>query len=181
MADALQQSALRFMARPIRRGTSAPDFELHRTPDQKLALHELRGSRVILAFYPADFSPVCGDEMALFNEICPEFERHDAQLVGISVDGPWCHAAFARDRKLRFPLLADFEPKGHVAREYGVYRERDGVSERALFVIDRDGTIAWNYVSPVAVAPGANGVLEALERLESKPERRNRQLEGHVR
>jgi peroxiredoxin len=103
--------------------------------------------------------------MALFNEVRPEFERHHAQLVGISVDGPWCHEAFAHDRKLRFPLLADCEPKGQVARDYGVYRDREGVAERALFVIDRDGTVAWSYVSPIAVNPGADGVLEALEQL----------------
>jgi len=153
------------MANPIRPGTTAPDFELHVTPDQKLALRELRGRPVVLAFYPADWSPVCGDEMALFNEVRPELERHHAQLLGISVDGPWCHEAFAHDRKLRFPLLADFEPKGQIARDYGVYRDREGVAERALFVIDRDGTVVWSYVSPVAVNPGADGVLEALEQL----------------
>jgi peroxiredoxin len=156
------------MATPLRAGTTAPDFELPVTPDQKLALHELRGRPVILAFYPADWSPVCGDEMALFNEVRPEFERHHAQLLGISVDGAWCHEAFAHDRKLRFPLLADFEPKGQVARDYGVYREREGVAERALFLIDGEGKVAWSYVSPVAVNPGADGVLEALEQLECK-------------
>ncbi|MDB5358254.1 MAG: Alkyl hydroperoxide reductase subunit C-like protein [Phycisphaerales bacterium] len=118
-----------------------------------------------MAFYPADWSPVCGDELALFNEILPEFERHNAQLLGISVDGPWCHVAYARDRKLHFPLLADFEPKGEVARKYGVYREDDGVSERALFLIDENGVIRWSYVSPMGVNPGADGALRALEAL----------------
>lgn len=146
-------------------GRVAPDFTLPATPDQSLSLSELRGRPVILAFYPADWSPVCGDELALFNEILPEFREHDAQLVGISVDGVWCHAAYARTRKLRFPLLADFEPKGEISRRYGAYRTQDGTSERALFVLDGDGVIRWSYLSPVDVVPGADGVLAALESL----------------
>jgi peroxiredoxin len=114
-------------------GTPAPDFTLHVTPDQKLSLSELRGRPVILAFYPADWSPVCGDQMALYNEVLPEFKKHNAELLGISVDGVWCHKAFAKDRRLHFPLLADFEPKGAVAKAYGAYRDGDGVCERALF------------------------------------------------
>ncbi|MGD0732995.1 MAG: redoxin domain-containing protein [Terracidiphilus sp.] len=153
------------MANILPAGTAAPDFSLHVTPDQKLSLSELRGKPVILAFYPADWSPVCGDQMALYNEILPEFHKHGAELIGVSVDGVWCHAAFAKDRNLHFPLAADFEPKGAVARKYGAYREGDGVTERALFVIDGDGTIAWSYVSPIAVNPGADGILEALENL----------------
>jgi len=147
------------------RGTAAPEFTLHVTPDQSLSLAELRGKPVILAFYPADWSPVCGDQMALYNEILPEFQKYDAQLLGVSVDGVWCHEAFAKDRHLHFPLLADFEPKGAVAQTYGVYRKSDGVSERALFVIDKAGIIAWSYVSPIAVNPGADGILQALDEL----------------
>src|SRR4029434_7446301 len=104
-------------------GATAPNFILNSTPDQKVSLSDFRGRRVILAFYPADWSPVCGDQMTLYQEIIPESKRLGAELLGISVDGAWCHAAFARDRKLHFPLLADFEPKGAVARQYGVYRD----------------------------------------------------------
>jgi peroxiredoxin len=125
---------------------------------------------VILAFYPADWSPVCGDEVVLYNELLPEFQRFNAALLGVSVDSFWSHLAFANDRKLRFPLLADFEPKGAVARDYGAYRQQDGISERALFVIDAGGTIRWSYLSPLDVNPGADGILEALEALESKTE-----------
>src|SRR4051812_2088206 len=146
-------------------GTRAPDFTLHVTPDQKLSLSELRGRPVVLAFYPADWSPVCGDQMALYNEILPEFQKHGAEVLGISVDGAWCHAAYARQNHLRFPLLADFEPKGEVARKFGAYREQDGICERALFVLDPDGKIFWSYCSPVAVNPGADGILEALEEM----------------
>jgi peroxiredoxin len=146
-------------------GTRAPDFKLHSTPDQFVSLSEFRDAPVILAFYPADWSPVCGDQMALYNQILPEFRRLKAQLVGISVDGVWCHAAFAKDRNLHFPLLADFEPKGAVSRTYGVYRYQDGICERALFVIDSKGVIAWSYVSPLGVNPGADGILAALEGL----------------
>src|SRR6267143_3364375 len=143
----------------------AADFRLPSGPGTFLSLAELRGKPVILVFYPADWSPVCGDQVTLYNEVLPEFERYGARLVGISVDGMWCHRALAESRKLRFPLLADFEPKGAVARRYGVYRETDGTSERALFVIDGDGIIRWRYVSPVDVDPGADGILEALEAL----------------
>ncbi|HTA86289.1 MAG TPA: redoxin domain-containing protein [Silvibacterium sp.] len=146
-------------------GTPAPDFTLRVTPNEKLSLSDLRGKPVILAFYPADWSPVCGDQMGLYNEVLPEFQKHEAALLGVSVDGAWCHAAFAQARGYRFPLLADFEPKGEVARAYGVYRSEGGVSERALFVIDKDGVIAWSYCSPIAVNPGADGILDALESL----------------
>jgi peroxiredoxin len=149
-------------------GARAPEFTLLATPDQKLALRELQGKPVILAFYPADWSPVCGDQMALYNEILPEFQRFGAQLVGISVDGQWCHAAFAESRRLHFPLVADFEPKGAVAKAYGAYRDEDGTSERALFVIDANGIIAWSYCSPVSVNPGADGILDALESLRAE-------------
>jgi len=153
------------MAEILAPGTPAPEFTLHVTPDQSLSLSELRGRPVILAFYPADWSPVCGDQMAVYNEILPEFQKYEAELLGISVDGVWCHAAFANDRHLHFPLLADFEPKGAVAQMYGIYRKSDGVSERALFVIDKNGIITWSYVSPIAVNPGADGILRALEDL----------------
>jgi peroxiredoxin len=146
-------------------GTPAPDFTLYVTPDQKLSLSELRGRPVILAFYPADWSPVCGDQMALYNEVLPEFQKHGAEMVGISVDGVWCHEAFAKDRHLHFPLLADFEPKAEVAKKYGAYRAVDGFCERALFVIDKKGKIFWSYLSPVGVNPGADGILQALEEL----------------
>ena len=149
-------------------GARAPDFRLLATPDQRLSLGELRGRPVILAFYPADWSPVCGDQMALYNEILPEFQLFDAQVVGISVDGPWCHAAFAESRRLRFPLLADFEPKGAVAKAYGAYRDDDGTSERALFVIGGDGIIVWSHCSPVSVNPGADGILDALESMRAE-------------
>ena len=151
----------------LRAGTPAPDFSLHSTPDQAVSLSDFRGQPVILAFYPADWSPVCGDQMALYNEILSEFRQHNAELVGISVDGIWCHLAFAEIRKLHFPLLADFEPKGRVARHFGVYREHEGTSERALFVIDGEGIIRWSYVSPVGVNPGADGILSALEAIQS--------------
>src|SRR5215212_1211707 len=156
------------MPHPLPAGTPAPDFSLHSTPDQAVSLNEFKGRPVIVAFYPADWSPVCSDQMALYNEILDEFGRFDAELLGISVDGIWCHLAFAHDRKLRFPLLSDFEPKGEVAKTYGAYRAQDGTSERALFVIDAEGVIAWSHVSPVGINPGAEGILAALERLQPR-------------
>ena len=149
-------------------GERAPDFNLARSPDDSLSLGDLRGQPVVLVFYPADWSQVCGGQLALYNEILEEFQRFDARLLGISVDGVWCHKAFAEDKNLEFDLLADFEPKGAVARAYGVYREDDGVTERALFVIDGDGAIRWSYVSPIDVDPGADGILAALEDLDEQ-------------
>jgi len=156
-------------AKVLPAGTQAPDFSLNAAPDRTVTLSEFRGKPVILAFYPADWSPVCGDQMALYNEILPDFREQGAEILGVSVDGAWCHKAFADARKLRFPLLADFEPKGAVSRAYGAYAD-SGVSERALFVIDAGGTIRWSYLSPMGVNPGADGILAALERL--TPEQR---------
>ena len=152
-------------ATPLPAGTKAPDFELPSRPDRTVSLAEFRGQPVILAFYPEDWSPVCSDQMALYQEVLPEFQKFNAELLGISVDGVWSHLAFAKDRNLHFPLLADFEPKGKVARAYRVYRAKDGTSERALYVIDADGIVRWSYVSPVGVNPGADGILRALENL----------------
>lgn len=164
MSDQASLSA----SRRLQPGSTAPDFTLRATPDQTLSLGELRGRIVILVFYPADWSPVCGSELTLFNELLPEFQRVGATLLGVSVDGAWCHLAYARDHNLKFPLLADFEPKGAIARAYGVHRQGDGTAERALFVIDTDGVVRWSYTAPVGIVPGADGVLAALQALTSK-------------
>ena len=150
---------------PLPPGTEAPAFELASSPDQMMSLSACRGHPVILVFYPEDWSPVCSDQLALYQQLLPEFRRFDAALLGISVDSVWSHLAFAKDRNLHFPLLADFEPKGEVARAYQVYRAREGTSERALYVIDADGIVHWSYVSPYGVNPGADGILRALEDL----------------
>jgi peroxiredoxin len=145
-------------------GETAPDFKLLTTPDQSISLSEF-DEPVVLIFYPADWSPVCGDELTMFEAASKLFHDRGAQLLGISVDGVWSHQAFRADHKIEFPLLSDFEPKGEVARAYGVYREGEGVCERALFVIDRDHKVAWSYVSPIGVNPGADGALKAVEEL----------------
>jgi peroxiredoxin len=149
----------------LQKGTIAPGFDLFATPDQKLSLDDLKGKLVILAFYPADWSPVCGDQMALYNETLKLFHKFNTELVGISVDSKWCHTAFAENRNLHFPLLSDFEPKGAVSKLYGAYNEMNGESKRALFVIDEQGVIQWSYLSPDAINPGADGILDALEEL----------------
>jgi peroxiredoxin len=146
-------------------GTIAPDFTLNATPDQKLSLNELSGRPVILAFYPADWSPVCGDQLAILNQVLPEFKKFEAELIGISVDGLWCHIAFKTARNLHFTLLSDFNLRGDTAQKYGAYRDKEGICERALFVIDKNGMISWSYLSPIAENPGADGILEALEKL----------------
>ena len=153
-------------ASPLLPGDPAPDFELLATPDQKVMLSDFQGQAVILVFYPEDWSPVCSDQLALYQQLLPEFQRFNAELLGISVDGIWSHVAFAKDRNLHFPLLADFEPKGEVARAYQVYRAGEGTSERALYVIDAEGIVHWSYVSAYGINPGADGILRALEDLE---------------
>jgi len=148
-------------------GSKAPDFELFTTPDQKIKLSELRNKKIILAFYPADWSPVCGDQMALYNEILSDFTQHNAQLIGISVDSKWCHLAFAEENKFHFPLLSDFEPKGAVSQLYEAYNKEAGESRRALYVIDEEGIIRWSYLSPLGINPGADGILNALEEIDN--------------
>jgi peroxiredoxin len=149
-------------------GQRAPDFTLPSSPEKTLSLKDLRGKDVVLVFYPADWSPVCGDQLTVYNQILPEFEQRGASLIGISVDSVWCHKAFAKARNFHFPLLADFEPKGAVSREFGAYRDEDGTSERALFLLDGDGVVRWSYLSPINVNPGADGILEALDRLHAR-------------
>lgn len=149
-------------------GDQAPDFALNSSPNQKTSLSSLRGRPVVLAFYPADFSPVCGDQMALYQAVKSEFDRYHAHLLGISVDGAWCHRAFADSRKLTFPLLSDFEPKGEVSRAYGSFDPTTGESQRNLFVIDPAGTIFWSHASPAGVNPGADGILGALDAMSGR-------------
>jgi peroxiredoxin len=143
----------------------APDFTLRSTVDNPISLIDFKGKPVILVFYPGDFTPVCGDQLTLYNELLSLFEEFDAQLLAISVDGLESHAAFSADRNLDFPLLADSDPVGEVARRYGVFDEESQTCERALFVIDRTGRISWSYLSPREVNPGADGILKALESL----------------
>lgn len=150
----------------LKPGSRAPDFSLYSTPDQKVSLSDFRGRPVVLAFYPADWSPVCTDQLSLYNQLLPEFEHYNKpEILGISVDGIWSHIAFAKDRNLRFPILSDFEPKGSVSRQYGAYQDNVGESSRALFVIDERGVIRWSYLSPVGVNPGADGIINAFEEM----------------
>jgi peroxiredoxin len=159
----------RYPAEILGPGEQAPSFDLPVTPDSQAELRDFRGRNLVMAFYPADWSPVCGDQLALYNEALPELERLGAALVGISVDGAWCHAAYAESRNLHFPLLADFEPKGEVSKRYGAYEYGLGMSKRALFVVDGEGTIRWSYLSPIEVNPGVDGILTALDSMAGVP------------
>lgn len=152
----------------LAKGSKAPDFTLLSTPNQSVSLSEFIGKKVILTFYPADWSPVCGDQLVLYNETLSYFQKQNAILIGISVDGIWSHLAFSKDRNLHFPLLSDFEPKGAVSRLYEAYDEKVGESRRALYVIDEEGLIQWSYLSPIGINPGADGILDALEELNTQ-------------
>jgi len=151
----------------LENGKKAPEFKLNSTPDQQLSLSELKGKNVILVFYPADWSPVCTDEMSLYSMSMKLFEKKNGIVLGISVDSKWSHMAFAKERKIHFPLLADFESKGAVSKLYGVYDEAKGHSQRAIYLIDKEGIIRWSYLSPEGMNPGVDGVLDALDELET--------------
>jgi peroxiredoxin len=129
-------------------GDMAPDFELPDDTGQPVRLSDLRGRPTLLVFYPLDWSPGCSQQLDLYQQEIEEFERRGVRLIGISVDSIYSHGAWAAARGISFPLLSDFQPKGEVARRYGVWREQDGFSDRALFLIDADGRIAWKHVSP---------------------------------
>jgi len=151
----------------IQAGTAAPDFRLAASIDKYVSLSDFKGRNLIIAFYPADWSPVCTDQMGLYNNMLGYFSDLNAAIVGISVDSKWCHAAFSKDRNLSFPLLADFEPKGGISRAFGVYDEENGVSDRALFVIDGKGIVRWSFMAEPGKNPGADGIIDALEELQS--------------
>ena len=148
-------------------GSRAPDFELKTARGDIVELSDFleEGKYVIMAFYPAAWSPVCGDEMTLFQEFLDEFEALNAKLVGISVDNVWAVQAWAETKGITFPLLCDFHPKGAVAQQYGVMRD-DGVSERALFIVDPEGIIQYSHMSPITENPGVDRLFGALESLQ---------------
>jgi peroxiredoxin len=147
----------------IEPGAQAPDFTLPDQDGNKVSLADFRGQTVVLVFYPADFSPVCTDQLSVYQEVLDEFEERGAKLVGISVDGVFCHRAFRDHMGLGMPLLADFHPKGEVARGYGVWSEEYGVSSRALVMVGPEGAVEWSYMSPPLEVPGANLIFDALD------------------
>jgi peroxiredoxin len=147
----------------IQPGSPAPDFKLPDQDGNRVSLADFRGRPVILVFYPSDFSPVCTDQLSVYQEVLPQLEEAGATLLGISVDGAFCHKAFQQHQNLTIPLLADFHPKGEVAKAYGVWSEDYGVSARALVMVGPDGTVEWSHMSPPLEVPGANLIFDALE------------------
>jgi peroxiredoxin len=147
----------------IEPGEQAPGFTLPDQDGNEVSLTDFRGQTVVLVFYPADFSPVCTDQLSVYQEVLGEFDERGAKLVGISVDGAFCHRAFRSHMNLTMPLLADFHPKGEVAKAYGVWSERHGVSGRALVMVGPAGTVEWSYMSPPLEVPGANLIFDALD------------------
>jgi peroxiredoxin len=158
--------------RILKAGKIAPHFTLESSDRKRVSLKSYFGRPIILVFYPADWSTVCKGQLSLYNELLPEFKKFGAEILGISVDSANSHAEFAKQRNLKFPLLADFEPKGAVAKKYGVYRMKDGITERALFVISSDGKIAWSYCSPIGINPGAEGIIQALQKLSAAKQKK---------
>jgi peroxiredoxin len=147
----------------VEAGSAAPDFTLPDQDGKKVSLEDLRGKRTVLAFYPLDFSPVCTDQLNVYNEVLGDLEAEGVKLYGVSVDSAYAHSAFQRQLGIRIPLLADFHPKGAVAKAYGVYDEQWGSSSRALVMIGPDLTVEWAHCSPSALEiPGANLIFDAL-------------------
>jgi peroxiredoxin len=144
-------------------GTEAPGFTLRNQDLEKVSLSDFAGRRLILAFYPGDFSPVCTDQLSIYQEVLGEIEAQGASLVGISVDGAFCHAAFREKLGLTMPLLSDYHPKGEVCRAYGALIEERGHANRSLVLVDGEGRVAWSYAAPTPVEiPGANLIFDAL-------------------
>ena len=148
----------------IEPGSPAPDFKLRDQDGSEVTLADLKGQTALLVFYPLDFSPVCTDQLSIYQELLSDFEARGVKVYGISVDSAFCHKAFQDKINLTFPLLADFEPKGATAKAFGIYDDQWGTSRRALFLIDPEGIVKWSYVSPSALEiPGANLIFDALE------------------
>jgi peroxiredoxin len=144
-------------------GETAPDFTLRNQDGEQVSLADFRGRKVMLVFYPFDFSPVCSDQLSLYQEVKSDIEAKGATLVGVSVDSPYAHKAFQEKLGVDTTLLADFEPKGEVARAYGSYLDGPGMANRTLVLVDEDGKVAWTYESPnPGEFPGANVIFDAL-------------------
>jgi peroxiredoxin len=147
----------------IEAGTRAPDFALRNQDGDEVKLFDFAGRKLLLVFYPLDFSPVCTDQLSLYQEVLKEIEAKGASLVGVSIDSAFCHKAFQEHLNLTMPLLADFHPKGEMSSAYGAYREDRGATNRSLVLIDEDGVVEWSYASPsTAEIPGANLIFDAL-------------------
>jgi len=151
---------------PLPPGTPAPAFTLPRSSHAAVSLADVRGQRVILMFYPADWEPVAWEQLTLYQDHLAAFGRLGAVLLAVSIDQHWCHRAFARATGIAYPLLADAHPQGAVSRAYGAYDDQAGASARALFVLDEDGIIRWSYTGPAAINPGVGGILTALEAMD---------------
>jgi peroxiredoxin len=147
----------------IEPGSAAPDFTLPDQDGNEVSLADFRGRTVVLVFYPADFSPTCTDQLNLYQEVLPQLEERGAAMLGISVDGAFCHKAFQGQLGVTIPLLADFHPKGEVARSYGLWSESHGVARRGLVMIGPDGTVEWTHLAQPLEVPGANLIFDALD------------------
>jgi peroxiredoxin len=144
-------------------GTPAPDFTLRNHEGKEVSLSDFRGRRVMLVFYPLDFSPACTDQLSVYQEVLDEIEERGVALVGVSVDSSWAHRAFRKQLGLSIPLLSDFEPKGEMTRRYGAYLDTVGHGNRSLVLIDEEGVVRWVHASPTpAEIPGANLIFDAL-------------------
>ena len=147
----------------IEAGTKAPDFALRDQDGEEVKLSDFAGRKLLLVFYPLDFSPVCTDQLSIYQEVKPEIEAKGVTMVGISVDSGFAHKAFQEKLGLDTQLLADFEPKGEVARAYGAYIEKVGHANRSLVLVDEEGTVEWVHESPTPLEiPGANLIFDAL-------------------
>ena len=161
----------------ISAGEKAPDFTLPNHKGEAVSLSDFRGRKVMLVFYPADFSPVCTDQLSVYQEVLDRIEESGVQLLGISVDSSWTHRAFRKQLGIDIPLLADFHPKGEVSAKYGAYVDAFGTGNRSLVLIDEDGNVEWVYESPsITDIPGADLIFDALAQGSASHEHRGAPL-----
>jgi peroxiredoxin len=147
----------------VKPGTPAPDFKLPNHRGEPVSLSDFRGRKLLLCFYPNDFSPVCSDQLSLYQEVLSELDAKGVELVGISTDGSWAHNAFRKHLGLEMTLLSDFHPKGEASRAYGAYLEEWGTPNRSLVLVDEEGIVRWVHAEPTPLSiPGANLIFDAL-------------------
>lgn len=144
-------------------GQAAPEFTLKDQSMAEVKLADFRGKKnVVIMFYPLDWSPVCTNEHACVVNDMKKFDTLDAQVLGLSVDSAWSHKAYAEKMGINYPLLADFNPRGAVAAQFGVYLADKGITGRAIAIVDKGGKIAWFKNYDIPVVPDINEVAQAL-------------------
>jgi len=148
---------------PIAVGQPAPDFELENQDKKKIKLSDLKGKKIVLAFYPLDFSPVCTNEHVCFMTDLPQFNAKDATILGISIDSVWAHKAFREAKGITYDLLSDI--KREVVQKYDLFVPEANIGKRATVIVDRNGIVSYFKEQPLREARDDKDILEALAKI----------------